>query len=193
MLNFLFAFFSQDFRDFESSYLWNGSRYQQTVKSFLFGFQRSFILVIKKSSKILMHRHFKLECSNGVSGPLLVMICSYLSNRVQRVVINGKMSKWTAVTAGVPQGSVLGPLFFLTYINDLVDNLSSEAKLFADDTSLFSVVYDESISAEKLDKDLEAVSKWTHQWKMQFNPDKNKQAVQVIFSHRSPKPPHPPL
>ena len=103
------------------------------------------------------------------------------------------MSKWTSVTAGVPQGSVLRPLFFLIYINDLVDNLASEAKLFADDTSLFSVVYDESVTAEKLNKDLETISKWAHQWKMQFNPDKNKQAVRVIFSHKSPKPPHPPL
>ena len=103
------------------------------------------------------------------------------------------MSKWTSVTAGVPQGSVLVPLFFLIYINDLVGNLTSEVKLFADDTSLFSVVYDESVTAEKLNKDLETISKWAHQWKMQFNPDKNKQAVQVIFSHKSPKPPHPPL
>ena len=97
---------------------------------------------------------FKLE-SNGVSGPLLIMICSYLSNRVQRVVLNGKMSKWTSVTAGVPQASILGPLFFLIYINDLVDNLTFKAKLFADDTSLFSVVYDELATAEKLNKDLE--------------------------------------
>ena len=123
---------------------------------------------------------FKLEC-NGVSCRLLAVIRSYLSNRVQRVVLNGKMSKWASVTAGVPQGSVLGPLFFSLYINDLVDNLTSEAKLFADDTSLFSVVYDESVTAEKLNKDLETISKWAHQWKMQFNPDKNKQAVQVIF------------
>ena len=100
------------------------------------------------------------------------MIRSYLSNRVQRVVLNGKMSKWTSVTAGVPQGSVLGPLFFLIYINDLVDNLTSEAKLFANDTSLFSVVYDESVTAQKLNKDLEVISRWAHQWKMQFNPDK---------------------
>ena len=74
------------------------------------------------------------------------MICSYVSNRAQRVVLNEKMSKWTYVTAGVPRGSALGPLF-LIYINDLVDNLSSEAKLFADDTSLFSVIYDEKITA----------------------------------------------
>ena len=135
---------------------------------------------------------FKLEC-NGVSGPLLVMIHSHLSNRVQRAVLNGKISKWTSVTAGAPQGSLPGPLFFLIYINDLVDNLSSEAKLFADDTSLFSVVYDEKVTAEKFNKDLETISKGAHQWKMQFNPEKNKQATQVIFSHKSPKPPHLPL
>ena len=75
----------------------------------------------------------------------------------------------------------------------MVDNLSSEAKLFADNTSLSSVVYDEKVTAEKLNKDLETISKWAHQWKMQFNPDKNKQAVKVIFSHKSPKSPHPPL
>ena len=75
----------------------------------------------------------------------------------------------------------------------MVDNLTSKAKLCADDASLFSVVHDESVTAEKLNKDLETISKWAHQWKMQFNPDKNKQAVQVIFSQKSPKPPHPPL
>ena len=66
------------------------------------------------------------------------------------------------VTTGVPQGSVLGPLFFLIYINDLVDDLSSEAKLFADDTSLFTTVYDE------LNRDLSIISDWAYQWKMQF-------------------------
>ena len=85
------------------------------------------------------------------------MIRSYLSNRFQRVVLNGKMSKWTSVTTGVAQGSVLGPLFFFIYINDLVENLSPAAKLFDDDTSLFSVVYDESVTAEKLNKDLETI------------------------------------
>ena len=73
-------------------------------------------------------------------------------------------------------------LILLIYINDLVDDLSSEAKLFADDTSLFTVVYDEAISADQLNRDLSIVSDWAYQWKMQFNPDKNKHTVQVIFS-----------
>ena len=58
---------------------------------------------------------------------------------------------------------------------------------------MFSVVYDEKVTAEKLNKDLETITKWAHQWKMQVNPDKNKQAVQVTFSPKSPKPWHPPL
>ena len=123
---------------------------------------------------------FKLK-SNGISGPLLVLIDSYLSNRKQLVVLNGKSSNWSPISAGVPQGSVLGPLFFLVYINDLVENVSSDAKLFADDTSLFTVVYDEGISADQLNRDLKVISDWAYQWKMQFNPDKNKQAIQVIF------------
>ena len=62
----------------------------------------------------------------------------------------------------MPQGSVLGPLFFLIYINDLVDNISSEAILFADDTSLFTVVYDVGIAANKLNRDLEIISTWAY-------------------------------
>ena len=58
----------------------------------------------------------------------------FLSERQQRVVLSGKNSDWRQINADVPQGSVLGPLFFLVRINDLVDNISSDAKLFADDT-----------------------------------------------------------
>ena len=76
----------------------------------------------------------------------------------------------------------IGTFLFLIYIDDLVDNLSSESKLFAYDTSLFSVIYDESVTAAKLNKDIETIFKWVHQWKMQFNPDKNKQAFQFFFS-----------
>ena len=135
---------------------------------------------------------FKLK-TYGISGPLLALIVSYLSNRQQRVVLKRKTSLWSYISAGVPQGSVLGPLFFLVYINDLVDDISSDAKLFADDTSLFTVVYDEIESANQLNRDLKIISEWAYQWKMQFNPDINKQAVQVIFSQKKNKSIHPSL
>ena len=73
---------------------------------------------------------------------------------------------------------------FLAYINDLVENVSSDARLFADDTSLFTVVYEKEVAATQLNSDLEIISQWAYKWKMQFNPDKNKQAIQVIFSQK---------
>ena len=79
------------------------------------------------------------------------------------VVLNGQNSSWTNVHAGVPQGSILGPLLFLIYINDLSDNLTISAKLFADYTSLFSVVHDVNISAKELNDDLKKVNDWTFQ------------------------------
>ena len=135
---------------------------------------------------------FKLK-SNGITGSLIGLIRAFLTDQCQCAVLNRKCSDWKLVTAGVPQGSVLGPLFFLIYINDLVDDLSSEAKLFADDTSLFTTVYDEAVAADQLDCDLSIISDWTYQWKMQFNLDKNKQAMQVIFSCKKYKPTHPSL
>ena len=73
---------------------------------------------------------------------------SFLNDRHQRVVLNGELSDWTPILAGVLQGSILGPLFFLIYINDLPDNLNSLIKLFADDAFLFSTVYDPNHSAK---------------------------------------------
>ena len=77
---------------------------------------------------------FKLK-SVGVSDSLLSLIESFLSNRFQKVILNGQTSKWLPVKAGVPQGSIVGPLFYLIYINDLSDDLNSTVKLFPDDTS----------------------------------------------------------
>ena len=70
-----------------------------------------------------------------------------MGGRKQRVVLNGQVSTWTSVRARVPQGSILGPLLFLIYINDLSDNLSSNIELFAYDTSLFSIIHDINVSA----------------------------------------------
>ena len=87
----------------------------------------------------------------------------------------------------------MGPLLFLIYINDLSGNLSSKAKLFANDTSLINVVHDINISANKLNNDLKKVSNWAFQWKTNFNLDPSKQAQEVIFSQKLKKVPHPPL
>ena len=92
-----------------------------------------------------------------VTGPPLELIQSFLRHRFQRVVLNGQSSTWLPVTAGVFQESILGPLLFLIYINVLSNNLSSTAKLFADDTSLFSVVNDVNLSQFHLNSDLKNI------------------------------------
>ena len=89
---------------------------------------------------------------------LFIKKADFLSNRKQRVVLNGQVSTWTSVNAGVQQGSILGPLLFLIYINNLSDNLSSNVKLFADDTSSFSVIHDTNISAGERNEDLKKIS-----------------------------------
>ena len=73
---------------------------------------------------------------DGMSGNLLYLSKDFLKYRKQRVVLNGQNSSWKGITSGVPQGSILGPLLFLIYINDLSDGFSSNCKLFADDMSL---------------------------------------------------------
>ena len=122
-----------------------------------------------------------------ISENLLCLIKCFLKNRKQRVVLNGQTLSWNNVLAGVPQGFSLGPLFFYIYINDLSDDLSSTPKLFADDTSHFSVVHDKNTSAKELNNDLQKISNWAYQWKMSFNPDPLKQVLEVIFSRKMTK------
>ena len=101
---------------------------------------------------------YKINCI-GITGNSLKLIESFLSNRFQWVVLNGQSSSWTPVYAGLPQGSILGPLFFLIYINDLSKDISSTVKLFANDTSIFSVVDDVNVSVVQLNNDLLKISK----------------------------------
>ena len=115
------------------------------------------------------------------------------SIKKQRVVLNGQYSSWANVKAGVPERSILGALFFLIFNNALSDNLISNPKPFTNDTSLFSVVQDITLSAKNLNDDLKKINKWAFQWKMSFNPDPNKQAQEVIFSRKLNKPNHPSL
>ena len=135
---------------------------------------------------------FKLK-QNGIGGDLINILHDFLSDRCQRVVLNGKESCWENIYSGVPQGSVLGPLLFLIYINDLTENISSNMKLFADDSSLFTKVSDVETAQSLLMSDLRKITSWAHQWKMQFNPDITKQAMEVIFSWKRNKPDHPSL
>ena len=98
-------------------------------------------------------------------GKLLNLMQDYLRSRHQRVVLNGQTPSLEKVLAGVPQGSVLGPLLFLIYINDIPKGIKSIYKIFVNYTSLSS-------------------SEWDHQWKMLFNPDPRKQATEVYFSRK---------
>ena len=102
---------------------------------------------------------FKLQ-RNGIEGQLLQLFKSYLSNRKQRVVINGFEFEWGLIEAGVPQGSVLGPLLFLIYINDLENGIISNVKFFADDTSLFSIVTNHNCIAHGSTSETNQTSHW---------------------------------
>ena len=104
---------------------------------------------------------------------LIKLLENYLTDRQQRVVLNGRTSSKQNVYAGAPQGSVLGPPLFLIYINNLPDGLTSLCHIFADDSSLFSKVIDINNSNSQLNSDLVKISNWAFQWKMSFNPDPN--------------------
>ena len=108
---------------------------------------------------------YKLKRS-GVSGQLLSLIQSFPKDRKLRTVLNRKCSIWGNISAGVPQGSILGPLFFLVYINYLTENLKCNVKLFADDTSLFTVVKNSNTAAADMNHDLELIRQWAHDWWM---------------------------
>ena len=155
---------------------------------------RSVFLDISKAFDKVWHEGliYKLRRC-GVAGNLLLLLQNFLSNRKQRTVLNGQSSAWGNVKAGVPQGSILGPLLFLIYINDLVQNLRCKVKLFADDTSLFTTVQDPQVAARDLNHDLDLISSWANKWKMSFNPDPSKQAVELIFSRKNTKINHPVL
>ena len=155
---------------------------------------RSVYLDMSKAFDKVWHEGlvFKLK-QNGIEGKMLNLLRNYLNNRKQRVVLNGMESAWSTIKAGVPQGSVLGPLLFLVYINDLEIGLKSSVKFFADDTSLYSTVYDTDVTAEELNHDLHLINRWAHQWKMSFNPDPTKQAVEILFSQKRNSPSHPPI
>ena len=128
---------------------------------------------ISKAFDRVWHRGLlqKLE-RIGIRGKLLNWLKNYLSERKQVVVVKGETSNVQVVPAGVPQGSVLGPLLFLIYINDIVHNIKSIVKLFADDTSMSLGMRDPQRRAEILNADLQTITNWSNTWKIRFNDSK---------------------
>ena len=116
---------------------------------------------------------FKLK-QYGLSENILKWISSYLQYRKQRVFVNSEFSNEKHINAGVPQGSVLGPLLFLVYVNDIADSLHSVTRLFADDSSLAVTSNDNEYIQATLNHDLDIISKWATQWLVQFNPSKTE-------------------
>ena len=107
----------------------------------------------------------------GIVDEVATWVENWLVDRRQRVVVNGVPSGWTAVTSGVPQGSVLGPLLFLIYINDLDEGIISRVSKFADDTKLGIDAADPAL-VECLRLDLVRIGEWSEKWQMPFNTDK---------------------
>ena len=152
---------------------------------------RAIFLDISKAFDKVWHEGilFKLK-QIGIGGPLLNWFQTYLVGRLQRVIIKGQESTLLPITAGVPQGSILGPLLFLIFINDLPQGIESNVDLFADDTSILDIVDNPTSTANKMNRDLEAIHDWALRWRVTFNPDKT---VTMVFSTKVNKPIHPSL
>ena len=135
----------------------------------------------QKAFDTVPHRRLILKVSaHGIGGQLLGWLTDFLADRKQRVVVNGTRSSTARVASGVPQGSVLGPLLFLLFINDLPKGISNFIKMFADDTKLFSTP--RSVDDDSLQRDLDLLKDWSSKWLMKFHPDKFK-VIQLSFKN----------
>ena len=107
----------------------------------------------------------------GVHGKILTWIRSFLSGRTQRVIVDGEESEWKDVVSGIPQGSVLGPMLFVCFVNDLPNVVTSSVLLFADDTKIFTEV---PVNQQTLQQDLDKLQIWSNEWQLRFNATKCK-------------------
>ena len=130
------------------------------------------ILDFSKAFDTVPHQRLILKLKHmGLNSKLISWISAFLKGRKQRVVVGGEHSEWVGVESGVPQGTVLGPLLFLAYINDLPDELQSTVRLFADDCIIYTPI--KSIQdSQKLQHDLNKLAEWEKRWQMSFNAKK---------------------
>lgn len=127
----------------------------------------------KAFDKVPHHRLLQKVKAHGINSKIWNWIRAWLTNRNQRVCIKGKSSTWAEVLSGVPQGSVLGPVLFLIYINDLEEGIENWILKFADDSKIFSRIQDTD-DRLRLQKDLNQSLEWSREWQMKFNVEKCK-------------------
>ena len=146
---------------------------------------------VSKAFDRVWHRGllYKLSCI-GCSSLVVKWFSSYLSSWRQRVVINGESSDWSPIRARVPQGSILGPLLFLIYINDIVKDIGSAIWLFADDISLYIVVDSPETAAGIINTDLSKMCNWAIDWLVICNTNKT---ISMLISMKLVQVNHPPL
>ena len=130
------------------------------------------LLDFSKAFDKVSHHHLATKLHHyGMRGKMLEWMQSFLSSRTQEVILEGNKSSPAPVTSGVTQGSVLAPILFLCYINDLPNQVSSTVRLFADDCLLYRNI-NTTHDAETLQEDIEKLQTWEVDWLMEFNPDK---------------------
>ena len=146
---------------------------QDVLKTLRAGQQSDVIIMdFAKAFDKVSHWRLVLKLKNyGVNGNINTWIQNFLSHRSQRVVVNGENSKWAPVLSGVPQGSVIGPILFLIYINDLPRDVGSTVRLFADDTIMYRTINSER-DGVSLQQDLNQLAAWEEKWQMKFHPKK---------------------
>ena len=126
-------------------------------------------LDFQKAFDKVPHQRLLLKLkAHGIGDSITDWIEQWLTDRRQRVVVDGEVSNWKSVLSGVPQGSVLGPILFLIYINDLDDSITSNVLKFADDTKLFRKVNTDG-DKQHLQNNLDRLVKWSEKWQMLFN------------------------
>ena len=130
------------------------------------------ILDFSKAFDVVGHQRLLSKLDHyGIRGKTLLWLQDWLTGRTQRVVVDGESSDDAPVLSGVPQGTVLGPLMFILYINDISTETSSSIRLFADDSLLYRIVKGTQ-DASMLQWDLNQLCRWAQSWQMDFNPIK---------------------
>ena len=128
-------------------------------------------LDFSKAFYVVAHQRLLSKLSScGIRGNVHTWVANFLIY-CQRVVVNGEASEWVPVSSGLPQGTVLGPLLFLIYFNDITEGISSELRLFADDCLLYRVIKS-TRDCELLQQDLDRLVRWSERWLKRFNMQK---------------------